>query len=113
MPRRPEELAAAEGPSRPTCIERIAMNNRIFFLLSLAVAVSLLIAACVSPSGTNVDMGNLNTAGNGGVQVSCTAPQVACGGVCVSLDSNPNNCGACGLKCGPGKRCVAAVCVAR
>jgi len=29
----------------------------------------------------------------------CTAPAVACGQVCADLQSDPNNCGACGVSC--------------
>jgi hypothetical protein len=35
-----------------------------------------------------------------------------CGAMCRDLQTNKDNCGACGLKCGPGKTCVAGVCQA-
>ncbi len=35
-----------------------------------------------------------------------------CGAMCRNLQTDKDNCGACGVKCGRGKTCVAAVCVA-
>ena len=36
--------------------------------------------------------------------------QSCCGTACRDLQSDKANCGACGLKCGPGKACVAGLC---
>lgn len=40
----------------------------------------------------------------------CTAPLVACRGECISVESDPLNCGACGRIC-PSNICVARECV--
>jgi hypothetical protein len=39
----------------------------------------------------------------------CTAPRIACGSVCVDLDGDKDNCGACGRSC-LGGLCTAHVC---
>jgi hypothetical protein len=40
----------------------------------------------------------------------CPADQVACGGLCVAVRSDPANCGACGAACAPGDACSAGAC---
>jgi hypothetical protein len=42
--------------------------------------------------------------------VQCTGGQTNCDGACVDTQKDTNNCGECGIKCGPGKSCVAGVC---
>jgi len=41
--------------------------------------------------------------------LTCAAPTVLCHGACISVDSDPRNCGACGRIC-PSNICVAGVC---
>jgi hypothetical protein len=41
--------------------------------------------------------------------ITCDPPLVLCRGVCISVDSDPMNCGACGRIC-PSNICVAGVC---
>jgi hypothetical protein len=43
-------------------------------------------------------------------ELVCSADQVACGGSCASLASDPSNCGACGRGCGSGESCQAGLC---
>ncbi len=43
----------------------------------------------------------------GRVCVACPARQVACGNRCVDVSADGSNCGACGVVCGAGTRCVA------
>jgi hypothetical protein len=42
----------------------------------------------------------------------CPSDQRLCGGACVSLQSDPQNCGACGAACGAGQGCSLGACVA-
>jgi hypothetical protein len=58
--------------------------------------------ACTSPPG--------GVCGAGGV-CSCPAGTTNCGGTCVNLSSNANNCGACGRTCGAGRACEGGVCL--
>jgi hypothetical protein len=41
----------------------------------------------------------------------CPSDQRLCGGACVSLQSDPQNCGACGRACGAGQACSSGACV--
>jgi Lamin-B receptor of TUDOR domain len=45
--------------------------------------------------------------GGGGGQASCPGPGLTrrCGGTCVNLQTDDNNCGACGARCTGGKHC--------
>jgi len=45
--------------------------------------------------------------GGGASQASCPGPGLTrrCGGVCVNLQTDDNNCGACGTRCQNGKHC--------
>jgi hypothetical protein len=41
----------------------------------------------------------------------CAGGLTKCGGVCVNLSSDPNNCGACGVRCPPGwQSCSGGTC---
>ncbi len=42
---------------------------------------------------------------------TCTAPLVACGGMCVSTAADPRNCGRCGFTCATGLRCAGGACI--
>ncbi|HPH64443.1 MAG TPA: hypothetical protein PLF40_01820 [Kofleriaceae bacterium] len=41
---------------------------------------------------------------------SCLASEATCNGVCANLQSDPDNCGACGTTCGDGMSCYSGVC---
>src|SRR5579883_1610869 len=43
----------------------------------------------------------------------CTVGTEACDGVCVNLNTDPHNCGACGQVCGAGKICSHGACHSR
>ncbi len=42
----------------------------------------------------------------------CTSPQIQCGSMCTSTQTDPNNCGSCGAVCSSGQVCTNGVCVA-
>jgi hypothetical protein len=41
--------------------------------------------------------------------LTCTGPLVPCGGICIPVDNDADNCGSCGNRCGSGI-CTAGVC---
>src|SRR5262249_26305538 len=41
---------------------------------------------------------------------ACEAPQNQCGGSCVDPNSDPQNCGRCGMVCAPGQGCSNSAC---
>ncbi len=45
-----------------------------------------------------------------GGMTTCMAPMTECGGACVAVQSDPANCGACGVACATGQTCAAGVC---
>ena len=68
------------------------MNNRV---LPLVAALAVAAAGC-----------------NPTAEKMCPSDQRLCGGACVSLQSDPGNCGACGAACGAGQGCSLGACVA-
>lgn len=54
---------------------------------------------------------NVNFEVETGTSSTCTAPLVDCSGVCVDLNRNPLNCGACGEVCATGNICSAGACI--
>ena len=43
-------------------------------------------------------------------QVTCPAGQVNCNGKCITVKTDANNCGACGIVCPKGYACVNGKC---
>lgn len=43
---------------------------------------------------------------------ACVSPQILCGSTCTNVQSDPNNCGACGTVCPAGQACVNGICAA-
>ena len=67
-------------------------------------------ASCTSDgSGYSCTCGGTYT-GNG-LSCSCQGGLTDCNGACVDFSSDVNNCGGCGISCGPGGSCDAGVCI--
>jgi phospholipase C len=64
------------------------------------------LAAC-GPSNENPDAGSDAGGGDGG---SCATGQALCGGSCIDVTANDQNCGACGHACSGAQHCAASVC---
>src|SRR4029079_19116937 len=47
---------------------------------------------------------------SGTCEYDCAAGAVDCNGTCTFLDSDPENCGACGAQCAHGEVCVGGFC---
>jgi hypothetical protein len=62
-------------------------------------------------SGTGAATGGTSGSGGHGGAPSCGGGQLACSGTCIPVDSDPNNCGACGNVCGSGAKCCSGACV--
>ncbi len=63
--------------------------------------------------GAVADVGGLDGTGgdgSGGDGSACVRPRAICGGTCVDLASDRNNCGGCGRGCRSGELCVFGVC---
>ncbi len=68
--------------------------QRLVAAAGTLAGVSALIAACSSSTTTT----------------TCLAGSVACGGTCTVVARDPDNCGACGTKCGAGEVCSQGAC---
>ncbi len=64
--------------------------------------------ANASDAGANASDAGAN-ASDAGSPLVCQAPLVACRGNCISVDADPQNCGACGRIC-PSNICAGGVC---
>jgi Stigma-specific protein, Stig1 len=75
----------------------------LFLMAAIAVATGCTDSAVVG--GIRSDGGMDATA-----DVTCVAPQTACGGACVDTQSSADHCGACGTVCARTQVCVAGQC---
>lgn len=78
-------------------------------LLLIVLPLSVAISGCFD-SRRREDGGTPPPPQDGAV--GCALPQIDCSGVCVNLNSDPQNCGACGTACDTGMACVLAACIA-
>lgn len=106
-------------------------NTRYTSILSI-LALSLTLSACgggedPEPSGNNAqpmqDMGALDMnqtsepadmameVDEGPPAPTCSEPEVACGQTCIDIQTDIDNCGACGNACGRGTACVDGECL--
>ncbi len=54
--------------------------------------------------------GAAGTGGSGGAGGTCSGGQTSCGGTCVNTQTDANNCGKCGNKCGTDRSCFGGHC---
>lgn len=69
---------------------------------------------CVAPDPQPEMCNGLDDDCNGVVDdgvIDCGAGEICCFGQCLNTDSDPNNCGGCGIVCNPGDACVGGTCV--
>ena len=66
------------------------------------------LAAC-QDTGNVVTGPDPNCPGGGGGE-TCPDSQTRCNGECVNTSNDPENCGGCGIQCGPGFGCQQGVC---
>jgi len=71
---------------------------------------ALLLYTLVAASGTACGE---ESGGREAADSQCAVGQDLCNGICVSLQSDPLNCGACGALCDEGSYCSGGVCVAQ
>jgi hypothetical protein len=81
----------------------------------ISVASFPLLAACggTTIASTPTDGGAGEDSGNdtgSPPPVTCAAPLMACNGVCVATQTDPDDCGGCGVSCGVGGSCVQGSC---
>jgi Cys-rich repeat protein len=62
------------------------------------------------PCNNNADCQSGTCTNNACTAPSCPSGQTDCGGICVNLQNNPADCGACGATCGVGQTCNAGQC---
>jgi len=85
------------------------------------VGACALLAACGGLTAGAADAGSLVDASGADASTStlrdasveapeCPPTQASCSGLCVNLESNPDNCGTCGARCGAGLVCAIGTC---
>src|SRR6185369_15614265 len=82
-------------PSRRSLI--MDVRKTLLSALAACFGLSLFVASCAKPS----------TAGS-----TCSTGQTDCSGQCINvMGTYPQNCGACGKKCGAGSTCQGGSCM--
>jgi Stigma-specific protein, Stig1 len=67
-------------------------------------------AVCSAPPPPPPDAGPPD-APPGDATTTCPEGKDLCGGACIDVLFDNNNCGACGVTCGGGKSCIRAICM--
>lgn len=82
-----------------------------------ALALVLLLTACPDDAPPGSDSGSSTNASSptnptaDGSEGPCPGGGMLCGSECVSIGSDPNNCGGCDIVCGQGEQCIGAMCL--
>jgi hypothetical protein len=77
-------------------------------LLSLLVLQGA--AGCGGSDGATTPVDDAEADAVAEAEVGCSSGQLACGGACVTVATDPLNCGGCGTKCGTSEACVDGKC---
>jgi phospholipase C len=78
-------------------------------LRRLALVFSLVFSVACGPSSDVSDAGP-DAGTDGGGDGGCTSPQMLCGGSCIDVTADDQNCGSCGHACTGAQHCAAGVC---
>jgi Stigma-specific protein, Stig1 len=87
--------------------------------LGATMAAALALGACSGGDDVTVGSGVGGTGGSGaeggagasgGGEAGCPAGLAECAGICVAIDSDEANCGACDNTCDPGEICASGAC---
>lgn len=85
-------------------------RRRVAFAGTFSSIFALFAWACAA-TGTSGGFSDDGGTGEDADRVSCAAPKAVCSGSCVDTQTNDENCGACGKKCGQGEACAEGKCV--
>ena len=100
------------------------MRIRTVFAWAIA-ALPLLVFGCSSSSGTSQPppvaagggggtvgniAGSAGTSGASGGSTQCQSGLAVCAGACINTQTDPKNCGGCGVACGSTQQCVNGAC---
>ena len=90
----------------------VSFVTGVLLMTAAAAGCSSGASSVTPPVDASVDVSvHVDTGTSKDVAVkSCGAQQVSCGGACVTVSSDPDNCGACGKSCTGGEVCSAGQC---
>jgi hypothetical protein len=81
----------------------------VHLFVALALWMALTASGCSSSNGVNPDA-SADVSTTDQTTGSCTGSEKSCSGTCVNEQSDPNNCGGCGVTCKNGLVCSSGAC---